>query len=749
VSAAATPRRVVAVHQSSGRERLKIAGLYRNAAMKEALEARLAARAGIVSVEANIFTGNVLVCYEACRYSRGVLTAVRRTLAHLDGAAAGNGGAETPWHQLEAHTVLSRLGVERSRGLSKRAAKARRAGCGANVLPASQKRSPAAIFAAQFRSLPVALLGGSAALTLATGGMADAVVIGAVVLINAAIGFFTERGTDRVIHGLGRVAPGRARLLRDGEPVELDPADVAPGDVLILAPGVAIAADARIVEAREPSVDESALTGESLPVAKSAAPVPAGSPLAERTGMVYRATTVTGGSGLAVAVATGRGTEVGRIQALLGETGTPDTPLQKQLAVLGRRLVAASAPACAATFVLGLLRGRGVLPMLKSSVALFVAAIPEGLSAVATTLLALGVRELRANNILVRRLNAVEALGAVQTLCLDKTGTLTLNRMKVVEVATAGRHFAIGDGGLDAAGEELRRLMSLAVLCSDARIERLNGIATLSGSATEGALLDLARGGRLDIDALRRLRPKLESAYRAEGRPYMATLHAAGAARLVAVKGSPADVLALCDSRCVDGVAVALTPAERERILERNAAMAGRGLRVLGFAYRELADGEPWNGAAPAHLVWVGLAAIADSLRPGAAEVVATLRRAGISTAMITGDQVRTAAAIGRQIGVADVYARVSPSEKLKIVQALQRAGRVVAMTGDGINDGPALRSADVGVAMGRSGTEVARSVADIVLENDELASIPVAVRHGRARMRTCVSPSITCWPRT
>ena len=756
---------VALLHRAHGRERLKVAGLYRNQAFKHELEARLAARPGIVAVRASVITSNVLIRYEATRYERGMLAIVRRVVAKLRGAvtaAAADDAAAPPWHRLEADTVLRRLGVERTKGLSSATVKARRARAGANVLPQAEARPPMAILAQQFCSLPVALLGASAALSLATGGLADALVIGAVVLINAVIGFVTERGTDRVIHELGRVAPGRALVLRNGAAAALDPADVVPGDLLALLPGTPIAADARVVEAHALTVDESALTGESLPVAKDAAALGArAAPLAERRNMVYRATTVTGGSGLAVVVATGRATELGRIQTLVGETEAPETPLQKQLATLGRRLVACSAPLCGAMFLIGLARGQGFLPMMKSSIALFVAAIPEGLSAVATTLLALGVRALRRESILVRRLHAVEALGAVQTICLDKTGTLTVNRMTVVEVATATAHLQLAsDTAIARSNEDLRRLVSLAVLCNDARYEHRGDAAVLNGSATEGALLGLARPAGLDIDELRRLRPKMQSAYRTEGRPYMATLHRAGEARLVALKGSPKDVLALCSEHCVDGVARALSADERAHIAAANAAMADRGLRVLGFAYRALAAGEAWDATRPAGLVWVGLVGIADPLRTGAAQVVGELKRAGVSTAMITGDQSRTAAAIGAELGLADdgalrvleaaeleemerehlpalaagvhVFARVSPSQKLHIVQALQRAGRVVAMTGDGINDGPALRTADVGVAMGSCGTEVARSVADVVLEKDELAALLVAIRHGR-----------------
>jgi Ca2+-transporting ATPase len=718
---------VVRVHVLPGRERLKVAGLQRNPSLKRALEARLAVRQGVISVRANISTGSVVLEFDERRYRHGVLGLARRVVARLDTAEEVHARS---WHSIDAGAALQHLRVVRESGLSPAEAGERCRHHGANLLPQPPSRSGASMFADQFRSLPVALLGGSAALALATGGLADALVIGAVVLINAAIGFFTERSAERVIHGLGRLAREHAQVLRGGLPMRIDPAEVAPGDLLFLAPGTVVTADARLLDCYELTVDESALTGESMPVAKRAEPVAPGVPLAERSSMVYRATTVTGGNGLAVAVATGRGTEVGRIHALVGETAPPETPLQKQLALLGRRLVVLSAPLCGAMFLLGVLRGQGVVPMLKTSTALFVAAIPEGLAAVATTILALGVRDLRRDGVLVRRLHAVEALGAVQTLCMDKTGTLTRNRMRAVELATAAGRLSVG-AKLAATREEVRRLIALGVLCSDATRDAQG----ISGSATEGALLGLAGAAGLDFEALRRGRPKLETVHRTEARPWMVTVHDAGEASLVAVKGSPVEVLALCTRRFAGGVERELKRRERWALARENAAMARRGLRVLGFAYRLLGPAESFEAARPDKLVWCGFVGIADPLRADAAEAVAAMKRAGVTAAMITGDQRHTALAIGRELGfaAADVYARVSPAQKLQVVQALQRAGRVVAMTGDGINDGPALRCADVGIALGRSGAEIARSVADIVLEDDALSALLVALRQGRA----------------
>lgn len=757
-----TRRRVTPLHAAvPGRVRAKVLGLYCNAHLKREIEAALAGRPGIRSVQASEMTGNALVRFEPSQPHGRIVALLEQAVSKASPRCevmppwrrASRSAGTAAWHALEAAQLLERFDVRPRAGLKRGAARQRLARYGANLLPLRPPRSSAEIFLGQFGSLPVALLGVSAALSLFTGGLADALVIGAVLLANAAIGYMTESHAERTINELNKMVKQHAAVLRGGRLASLDPAEVVPGDLLLLFPGSAVAADARLIEARHLTVDESALTGESTPVTKSAGRLArADIPLAERINMVYRGTAITGGSGVALVVGTGSNTEIGRIDALLGETRTPHTPMQKQLDRLGNQLVFLSAPLCAAMFALGLLRGYGAAPMLKSSIALFVAAIPEGLPTVATTIMSLGLRDMRRQNVLVRRLHAVEALGAVQVLCLDKTGTLTQNRMKVVSVACATQR---AEGVLPGEWcEDLRRLVSVAVLCNDTEI---GPDGALRGSSTENALVELGFAAGLDVPKLRSLRPRLRTIYRTEGRPYMATVHRAGQGFLIAVKGNPADVLALCRLRCVEGEARELTDEERESIRAQNEQMAGSGLRVLGAAYRFAAAPD----AEAQDLVWIGLAGMADPVRVGARAVVAELHRAGIRTTMITGDQSATAYAVGAELGLSagqpleildasrldqmdeallagiapnvHVFARVSPAQKLKIVQALQRAGKVVAMTGDGINDGPALKSADVGIAMGRAGTDVARSVADIVLEDDELASLLGAIRHGRA----------------
>jgi Ca2+-transporting ATPase len=530
-----------------------------------------------------------------------------------------------------------------------------------------------------------------------------------------------------------------------------------------------VAADARLLEAERLSVDESALTGESLPMSKSTAILPdANVPLAARHNMVYAGTVIAGGQGRAVVVATGRYTEIGRIQTLVEAAEPPETPMQRQLGVIGRQLVLLGGAVCSLIFGIGLLQGYGLLEMSKTAISLTVAAVPEGLPTVATTVLALGIRTMQRQRVLIRHLAAVETLGAVQTICLDKTGTLTLNRMTAVSVYTGGREITVTQDTFCSAGEpfhpldcvELVRLMHVAVLCSEAEVVQQQEGYTLRGSSTENALLHMAMTAGIDVVELRQHYPLRRMQHRAEQHNFMSTWHTHGTQHpLLAVKGSPSEVLALCAWHVQDGQCVRLTDADRLTIALANTRMAGAALRVLGAAYYE---GDETDEAEPEHveLVWLGLIGMADPIRQGVQQTIADFHQAGITTVMITGDQSPTAYAIGKELrlsraeqleildsthltavnpeamtalaGRVHVFARVSPAHKLQIVQALQRTGKVVAMTGDGINDGPALKVADIGIAMGNTGAEVAREVADVILEDDNLESMVIAISHGR-----------------
>ncbi len=804
----AEPAAVRPLHTAvRGRARFKVAGLRRSKALKVFLEVRLARRGGIIRVRANPLTSNVLVLFTAPGDPAAVTALLERVLAEYgdeierlreayyrtnghEGAVSGAppppwgpqglmgqltgllakeaGQPAEPWHLAGAGYALTRLGSSKATGLASAEARGRLTRYGSNVLPEAAPPSRLAILLDQFNSLPVALLAAAAALSLATGGVADALVILAVVAINAAIGYATESKAEAIIHSLKRLVRPTAGLLRGGEPVELPASEVVPGDVLILRPGGYVAADGRLLEAAHLSLDESVLTGESLPAVKTARRLSGRAlPLADRRNMVYMGTLVTGGWGLGVVVATGRFTEVGRLQALAAEAAPPQTPLERHLRQVGNQLVAISGGVCGLVFALGLVRGYGLVPMLKSAVSLAVAAVPEGLPAVATTTLALGVASMRRHHVLVRHLEAVGTLGSVQTICLDKTGTITLNRMSVVRAWAGMRPLAVAEGAFREDGRaveprsvpELDRLIQVAALCNESQLNGEEGRYALKGSSTENALLAMALGAGLDVRELRRRFPLARIEYRSERRNYMTTFHRLpGGRELLAVKGSPAEVLAMCSRQLREGRQVPLSEDDRHEIESENANLAAGALRVLGLAFA-VRGGEAATGD-DGGFTWLGLLGMADPVRQGVPALVRRFHRAGLGTIMITGDQSPTAYAIGRQLDLSNgapleifdstrlaevdpevlralservqIFARVSPAHKLEIVQALQQAGRVVAMTGDGVNDGPALKAADIGIAMGHTGTDIAREVADVILENDELETMLVAM--GRSR---------------
>jgi Ca2+-transporting ATPase len=745
---------VVPIHtEVKGRARLRVAGLYRNERLGRLIESRLVGR-DIHRVEASPLTGNALVHYEPETPLETILGRVRAVLAEQeDGAAAQSPAARADsavqaWHASGPARALAAFDATES-GLPPAEAARRQQIYGPNIIPDIAPRSRAEILLAQFGGLPMALLAASAVLSLLTGGFLDAGAIAAVIVINSGIGFFAETKAEQTIRSLSGNEAALARVVRGGDERAV-PADiVVPGDIVALHPGDFVPADARLIETDQLTINEASLTGESLPVVKAANVLaPAEAALADRRNMVFRGTVVSGGSGRGVVVACGRDTEIGHVQALLGSAMPPPTPLQRQIDALSRQLTLASAGLCAAIFAIGLARGLGFLPMLRTAISLAVAAFPEGLLVLATTTLALGIETLRSERVLVRRLGAVEGLAAIGVVCLDKTGTLTLNRMSAVRVAAGGKPpvppAAVGED------RDLATLLELGALCNDAELADPEEEA--SGSSTELALLAAAAEAGIDVRGLRQARPRIAVRERSETRRFMITAHRLASGEvLIALKGDPHDVLGLCRERRQDGAAAPLDPAARARILGQNAAMARDGLRVLGIAFRLLpSDAFALASAPPAEFVWVGLVGMADPLRHGMAELIARLSEAGIRAAMITGDQPETAAAIGRELGLGGlvdsaaldrpgqridgaVFARVAPAQKLDIVRALQQRGLAVAMIGDGVNDTPSLKAADIGITLESAGTEAARQVADVVLLADDLTGILRGVEHGRA----------------
>lgn len=761
----ATPFEIAPVHTAvPGRMRLKIPSLQGDATLKQRLEAGLGGD-GIRSVSASTRTGTVLILFDP-RVSLGEIEQRVRAAAVADAKTGASLSSTTPrWHALTADKVL--LALESSpAGLTSAVAGARLRQHGPNVLMKLAPRSGAEMLLDEFRTLPVALLAGTAVLSIATGGVLDAATVAAVLLGNSLLGFFSENWTEQTIESLERGALPAVRVLREGAE-QLEPGEnLIPGDVLLLRSGDIVPADARILSADRLTVNEAVLTGESVPAAKAGNVLTSdGVPLAERRNMLYRGTVVTEGSGCAIVVATGEKTEMARIQTLLGGITRPATPLQRELDQIGRRLFVGALSASALTFAIGLLRGQSWLTMLRTTVSLGVAAVPEGLPTMVTTALAMGVHRLRRDDLLVRRLDAIESLGSVRLVCFDKTGTLTLNQMTVTrlcwddhEAQLVGDQYRTPDGGAISCREDadLDRLIKVCVLCNDALAAPVSRGAASAGSSTEVALLQAATRLGTNVEELRQEYPRLSAVERASGRRYMATTHTASASeRLIAVKGDPSAVLELCSQRSTAGVVRDLGPEDRSGIAAKNLAMAEAGLRVLGIAVRDI-SAEPETQRPIAGLTWLGLVGMADPLRRGAADLVGALQRAGIGVVMLTGDQRATAIAIATELGLSPdgtaqviegdrletrtpivehprIYARLTPAQKLEVIGGLQRAGLRVAMVGDGVNDTPALKVADVSVTLASSATDAARDIADMVLLGDDLSPMIRAFEMSRS----------------
>jgi Ca2+-transporting ATPase len=513
------------------------------------------------------------------------------------------------------------------------------------------------------------------------------------------------------------------------------------------------------------------LTGESMPVFKKSSRLKhKNTPLADRSNIAYMGTLVTGGQGLAIVVATAQATEVGMLQLLMAETTTPKTPIERKLEQMGDQLVLLCGAICGVVFGIGFFRGYGYVQMLRMAITLAASAVPEGLPAAATINFALGITNMRKKGVLVRRLQAVETLGAVQTICLDKTGTITENRMSVTRIYSGLRRYDVQKTEIVLPEatikplqiEEIKQLLTICTLNNEVKINGKNGNGDyeIYGSATEEALVRLALNAGVDPKALQKKFRFLGIRHRAENRQYMSTLHALSddGRKFFTVKGSPTDVLTMCDRQMIDGRIKAITEEVRQEIEIENERMAGDALRVLGFAYQDIQKGE--RISKDSQLVWLGLVGMVDPIREGVKDLIEVFHRAGMNTVMITGDQSTTAFAVAQELGLGHdqplkildsaeltsldteklqalaqkvrVYSRVSPAHKLKIVQALQAAGETVAMTGDGINDGPALKASNIGIAMGQSGTDVAREVADIIVEEDNLEILIKALEEGR-----------------
>lgn len=680
-------------------------------------------------------------------------------------------GCSPEWHSLPVAEVLSALAADRA-GLSPEEAARRLRHYGPNRLPAAPRDSVLVRFARQFHNMLIYVLLVSAAITALLRHWVDCSVIVGVVLINAVIGVLQEGKAERALDAIRNMLSLNATVVRAGRRREIPAEQLVVGDVVLLASGDKVPADLRLIEVRQLRVEEAALTGESGAVEKSAAPVSARAAIADRGCMAYSGTMVVYGQARGVVVASGAATELGRISTLIAKVASMETPLLRQMERFGRQLTAAILLLALLTFVFGwLVRGHAWAEMFLAAVALAVAAIPEGLPAVMTITLAIGVQRMARRNAIIRRLPAVEALGSVTVICSDKTGTLTQNAMTVQRIITAGRTYDVGGAGYAPRGAfhsdgrevtvadhlELAELGRAGLLCNDATLRHDREEWEVEGDPTEGALLALAGKAGLDVSLERDRFPRIDMIPFESQHRIMATLHRSWDGRgLIFIKGAPERVLEICHSERAGGADRPLNSAYWHQAMQQ---AAQQGYRLLAAATRPAEDRQRELNFAHTERGFslLGIFAIADPPRDEAISAVARCRAAGIRVKMITGDHLDTACAIAARFGLAtesaltgveieqmdadalraaatrtEVFARASPEHKLSLVRALQASGEVVAMTGDGVNDAPALKCADVGVAMGRRGTEAAKEAAQIVLADDNFASIVAAVEEGR-----------------
>ncbi len=661
------------------------------------------------------------------------------------------------WHAQAADALAAELGVEVTTGLSAAEVATRMAKFGPNALREKPPRSRWRMFADQFADFMILVLLVAAVVSGLMGDAKDAAAIIVIVVLNVSIGFVQELRAAKAMAALKKMAGSSAQVRREGQSLEVPAEEIVPGDVLLLEAGEVVAADLRLIEVAQLKLDESVLTGEAVPSEKSTAALPAGKlPLGDQSNIAFKGTIVSYGRGVGIVVATGMQSELGKIAGILDAAVEPATPLQKRLAVFGRWLVIATLAICIAFFFIGLLRGQPLVLMLMTAVSLAVAAIPEALPAVVSISLALGARRMVQQHVLVRRLPAVETLGSVTYICSDKTGTLTENRMRMMTLhATRPLRFDAEPPPEIPASEPWQSLMNALALSNDAT---RNEDGTVSGDPTEVALFNAAFDAGFAKAELEKAAERVFELPFDSDRKRMTTVHRHDTGFIAYTKGAPESVLPLCRAALGEQGEQGEASFDDKAMLSTAEGMAAEGLRVLAVAQRHWpAQPHEDEQGIEAELVFLGLIGLIDPARPEAKSAIALCRSAGIRAVMITGDHPATACAVARQLGmqgeavlsgpqltamsdedfaarVADieVYARVDPAQKIRIVEALQKRGEFVAMTGDGVNDAPALKRADIGIAMGKGGTDVAREASSLILLDDNFATIVQAVREGR-----------------
>ena len=661
------------------------------------------------------------------------------------------------WYRMTVQQCAASLKTDLQNGLTPQEARQRLNTYGRNALTKKKKAGWLRKFFSQFADFMVLILLTAAGISFVTalmgdGDFTDPVMILLIVILNAVVGTVQECRAENAIEALKKLSSPHACVIRNGQRKTIPSEELVPGDILLVASGDLVCADARLISSTALSAEEAALTGESVPADKHPAPLPADTPLAEQSNMLFSSTVITSGHASALVTATGMNTRVGSIAAIINQEETPPTPLQKSLAKTGKWLGLAALGICAVIFLLGMFQHVPPLDMFLIAISLAVAAIPEGLPAVVTIVLALGVRKMALHRAIVRHLPAVETLGSTTVICSDKTGTLTQNKMTVKALAS-------GAGSINAHSPFGQKLLTLASLCCNSTLTKTADGYTAAGSPTENAILLAAAEHQLEKDRLDQHYPRIREIPFDSLRKRMVTLHTlpTGGTRVI-VKGAPDILLSLCTHEQRESGQHPLTAAAKTAVLNTNNRLASQAMRVIGVAYKDCAV-SPAEEAIEKELVFCGLIGMIDPPRPQAKTAVLRCQKAGIRPVMITGDSPVTAQAIAAAVGIDDgrtkvmtgaeldklsqdelmrridsctVFARVSPEHKVRIVKAFQRKGAVVAMTGDGVNDAPALRCADIGCAMGLSGTDAAKSAADMVLTDDNFATIVEAVEQGR-----------------
>lgn len=680
-------------------------------------------------------------------------------------------------HQIPAEEAAMLLETDLKRGLSLFEVKRRQKQFGPNTVSEKKGRGPLVRFLLQFHQPLVYILLVAAGVTGFLEEWVDAMVILGVVLVNAVVGFIQESKAEKALESLKKMVTTEATVLRDAKKMRVLSAELVPGDIVFLQSGDRVPADIRLYQVKELQVDESALTGESVPVEKTSVTLAPQTVLADRRNMAYAGTMVTSGQAGGIVIATGDHTEAGRISKLISETESLATPLTRKIAAFSKWLVLVILALAALTFFIGWIRGEPALEMFKAAVALAVGAIPEGLPAALTITLAIGVKRMAKRRAIIRKLPAVETLGSTTVICSDKTGTLTENQMTVQEIWAGGVLYSVTGSGYDPEGQvlyngreveakdapALSECLTAGILCNDSQLQQEDGRWSVQGDPTEGALIVAARKLGLSEETLKTKLPRVDVIPFESERQYMATLHGVtgGQETLIYMKGAVERVL----ERCSQQISSQGTIEILDRISPLRAAeqMAARGLRVLAFARKPCLDCHLKFGHqdVASDLTFIGLQGMIDPPRAEVIRAVEECKEAGVRVKMITGDHALTASAVAREIGLADsetqtealtgaqlseltdqelievaersqVFARVAPEQKLKLVEALQEKGHVVAMTGDGVNDAPALKKADIGIAMGITGTDVAKGTADMILTDDNFATIVATVEEGR-----------------